>query len=78
MSKTQEIERSVIYALEIATAVVSLYVVLRVALGPDVFTRLKMGTARTVARTAKRQADTWTVVAGKADTVYWQARNTIL
>ncbi len=76
--KTERIQKNIIYALEIATAVASLYLVLRVMVGPDAVTRIRMGSARAVSRVAKRQADVWTEIAGKADTAYWQARNTVL
>ncbi len=74
----ERVQRNVLYALEIATAVASLYLVVRIAMGPDTLTRIKMSGARIVARTAKQQSELWTEVACKADTAYWQARNTVL
>lgn len=71
-------QRKIVYTIQIATAFALLYIMTRLILGPDMMSRLKMGTARAVSRTAKRQAEQWTVIANKADTAYWQARNTVL
>ncbi len=75
---SRDVTLKVLYALEIATAVASLYLIARMMISPDAMIRLRMGGARVVSRVAKHQADLWTEIAGTADTVYWQARNTVL
>ncbi len=63
-NKSGDTERKILYALEIATAIVSLYLVTRMMISPDAMARLRMGGARTVSRVAKRQVDLWTEIAG--------------
>lgn len=70
-----EVERTINMAIGTAASLLSLYIVARMAFGPDVFTRVKMRGYLVVSHAAKRGADICVTVAGNADTAYHRARN---
>lgn len=74
----ESLKSDISWAVGTIAGVLSLYMVVRIVVGPDTMTRARMGVARGIARTAKAQESLWGDIGRAADTAYWQARNTVL
>ena len=70
----QELQR-INEALAIVGGVLTIAITLRLLLGPDALTQLRMRSLRAVSRTAKSGSDVLTNVAMSADTAYHRLTN---
>lgn len=68
----KEIERDLLFALEFATAAISLYIAWQILARDVAFRELRMRYFRGVSRTATKVADRASVMALNANTAYWQ------
>lgn len=75
-TNAQKVERQLATAASIAGSLLSLYIVARLAFGPDAIVRFRMRAYRTISVSAKHGADALLVLASTADTAYHRSRNT--
>ena len=68
----KEIERDLLFALEFATAAISLYIAWQILARDVAFRELRMRYFRGVSRTATKVADRASIMALNANTAYWQ------